>query len=699
MVRKLLFVIAIFSFGYVFSASPRYWVIDSIKQFLNGEFVGTYIEADGTLRIAAKYRTISLPEYSIWKAIKYEDGYIFISNRPQGIFYVNEDGKVKEILKNEDEIFVDIVKGDEDTFFVAGSPGKVYILNGTKIQKTINIKEPYIWKLLYRDDKLYIATGNKGRIYTYSDGELELLCDVKKGHIYAMAFFNQKLYFGVSESGLIYKLIDDEPKIYAKVDENIISSMKVIDGSLYIIASFTQYKSSGQKKISLLSLFDFKRRDDVIMGFRSNIYRISEDEYFEKVASFKKELITDIVGYNKELLISSGSKGRLYLYKEFPGINYFLDLPSKKVISLIKDGESIIASASDGGEIVEIKPKTPYSSPYYVSDVFDTQFLSRIGTISWESNSEDVRIYVRGGNVEKPDKTWSDWIEVENGSRIKKIGAVRYIQLKAKLPSNFGVFLRNIRLSYRGYNRAPFIKRILYDDKVIYSYENAVKYQKKNRKKTLLDGLQAKLRGLHTSKEYQKEKIKPKNPKKLIKVIAEDPDKDKILFYFYIKRNIDDKWIPLLEGKPTYQNTIYLNTDFFPDGIYRIKVIATDISDNPKYHKQDIKITKEFVIDNTPPHIVELIYYPDKNTIYGKVIDKVSRIKGVYYLIDGGVLFPAIPMDGILDSKEEEFIVPLPKSNSKEIKSVIIIVKDELGNQSARIFEYVEGGGKITKKY
>ena len=60
----------------------------------------------------------------------------------------------------------------------------------------------------------------------------------------------------------------------------------------------------------------------------------------------------------------------------------------------------------------------------YESPVKDTKFISRWGVLAWRGESSDgsgIQFYVRSGNTDRPEQTWSGWsgpYRNQNGSQI-----------------------------------------------------------------------------------------------------------------------------------------------------------------------------------------------------------------------------------------------------------------------------------------
>jgi len=111
-----------------------------------------------------------------------------------------------------------------------------------------------------------------------------------------------------------------------------------------------------------------------------------------------------------------------------------------------------------------------------------------------------------------------------------------------------------------------------------------------------------------------------------------------------------------------------------PDGLYQIRLVASDIVDNPDDPLTASKEGVEFQVDNTPPSIT---FTTDGDDVVVRVTDKVSPIGKVEYSADAQKWVRLTPVDGLSDSTDESFRL---KRSAVQGKFVIVRATDAFFN-------------------
>jgi len=139
---------------------------------------------------------------------------------------------------------------------------------------------------------------------------------------------------------------------------------------------------------------------------------------------------------------------------------------------------------------------------------------------------------------------------------------------------------------------------------------------------------------------------------------AEDPDADRLQYSLHYRREGEETW-RLLRDQLT--ETLFVwDTTSVPDGRYLVRVTANDgTSNTPDRTMTGDRESSAIDVDNTPPVI--------SSTITGvrvaiRVTDAHSGVHRVDYSLGGQNWQALRPLDGLADSREEQFELTLPSA-------------------------------------
>jgi len=124
------------------------------------------------------------------------------------------------------------------------------------------------------------------------------------------------------------------------------------------------------------------------------------------------------------------------------------------------------------------------------------------------------------------------------------------------------------------------------------------------------------------------------------------------------------------------------DTNEVPDGVYQVKVVASDKPSNPAGALTDQAISQPFLVANVPPTLTlgAVTVGSDKTvTVRGVAQTKIAFVKAVQGRADGGDSVAALADDGLFDSTLEPFTLTLgpltPGAHAVEVQAV-----DQAGN-------------------
>ncbi|MCB1120638.1 MAG: hypothetical protein KJT03_03745, partial [Verrucomicrobiae bacterium] len=325
---------------------------------------------------------------------------------------------------------------------------------------------------------------------------------------------------------------------------------------------------------------------------------------------------------------------------------------------------------------------------YFESEVVDFDHVSQFGSFQIYSEPQAgtlAGVEVRGGNLESPDRTWSDWTELagDNGVFRNPLPPSRFMQYRILFHEDDTPPVHQVRFFSRTPNLAPVITSI----KILDSGYEAKTFTAQTTNSSVDLG-----RSLNTSVEDEFAKLdnQPKQvklfPKPGMRTAAWrslDGNEDELTYTAKMSTLGEDTWITLAEDLD--ENYISFTTQGFADGYYRLKVIVSDDPSNPADETlTGEQVSEVFLIDNTPPLILVEDYKRNGDRVSLKITasDNTSLIRKASYRMNGNDLDSIHPDDGILDEKAETFSLNLdsPKGSGQ---SLLLEIEDEVGNVTA----------------
>lgn len=138
----------------------------------------------------------------------------------------------------------------------------------------------------------------------------------------------------------------------------------------------------------------------------------------------------------------------------------------------------------------------------------------------------------------------------------------------------------------------------------------------------------------------------------------------------------------------TRDTSLSLDTTRWPDGIYLLRVVASDAAANPQEPLTAERVSAEFRIVNRSPEIafsspVPTVTANRSALLEGTASHPLVGVRAVQYRVDGGEWMAAVATDGLFDSPTERFTLttlPLtPGPHTLEVQA-----QDEAGNSATQ---------------
>lgn len=731
MLRNLIMLILIVAATSAWAVSSSLWETQSKDDFSAGEPDGVSIVPTGEVVLGPQMLIAPVDALFAWAVADDSKGNIYAGTGSDGkIFRVSPKGEAEVFAEPELQQVFALLIDKRDVLFAAGFPGgKIFsITTQGEVSEYCDTGQDSVWSLCMRNDgTLFASTGDEGQIFKIeSGGKSQLFYDSPERRILSLLCGpDGTLYAGSETNGIIYRIDrDGHPFVLYDTELEEVTSMTMDDeGNLYAVSSpgdlflkIPPQVAHGAPRASRASNADVggaapsgpmtapgmpaipspKKRTCII-------YKIAKNGIASKLWASPEQLIFSIVLDGENILAGSGDEGIIYLISPTGEGGTYYKADQKQVLDLHCTASGRIVASTGNVAAVTIFDEKYVSDGAFFSQVHDATTISKWGRVFWEADTPRqtrIGISTRSGNSENPDDTWSDWSPEQDSAEgfVAESPDARYIQWRAALNTSNATKtpeLRKVTVAYLQRNLAPIVKSLSVDTGVGGGNGGA---QSPGAGKNAGGGPPGFPSGPESGKgpKASKQGVKPAVPtpttKLKIQWQAEDENGDKLEYMIYFKGTNETNW-KLLEEELT-ESKFEWDTETVPDGEYHVKVIASDMPDNPEATSLTGELSSDpFVIDNTAPVIGRIDRGRVKDSdgsmyVSCTISDKLSPVRSAHYTVDAGDWRLIFPDDGIFDSPIEsiEFVI---EGLAQGEHTVVVKAIDYFGNV---------GSGKTTFK-
>jgi WD40 repeat protein len=726
--------------GSIFAVVPTLWTMETFEDFEKGKPDGIAVAAAGELTLAPALRPMKIPpleetaEPFLWSQAVDAKGTLYVGAGTGGRIYRVPRGASGALYFETGDLAVHALAVDRsDVLYAATSPqGKIYRVTGeAKGEVYYQPEDRYVWSLAFSPKgDLYASTGEHGSIYKLTGkGKAEVVLRSEEPHIVCLAFDPAgNLYAGSDGKGLLYK-ISPQGKASVAFDSPLREiSAVVVDprGPVYAAAIGLEGeppgpllqpqpappgKQGGPGAAPVSPLIPIPGVEGgasttitvtaSVSGAppqpagplpKSEVYRVDPDGTVTTIWSSSNEavyaLTLDSAG---RPLIGSGEPGRIRMLPGSLQNTLLARLPESQVTSLGGGpGQPIFVTSSNVGKAYALDSSSADTGTY-LSPPRDTQSVSRWGRIAWRATVPGggrVEIATRSGNSSLPDSTWSDWsagYANAEGSPVASPPA-RYLQWRARLTrpgAGASPSISAVSIAYVQTNQPPALR------KVSLLPPGVIRERQTTPQET--DPQDLAFTGIRVRADLEPSPGTTQSGRKIyargmrgVEWEADDPNGDTLAYDLSFKGEGESAWKPMARG--LRDGYFAFDSTQLPDGLYRLRVEATDEPSNPGSQAKAASIVSEpFLVDNTPPAVQVTVRKGAKGPSFSIEVsasDGQGPLGRAEYSIDGGRWVTLLPVDGISDSRAESYSVALEAPRAGE-HTVIVKVTDLLGNTGA----------------
>ena len=708
----------------LFAGDTRIWSQAGFTDFEKGLLQDLSVRSDGVLTVAPQLKELfDTSSMYLWSLARDSKGNLYAGGSGAKLYRIAPDGKGK-VWTELDGLEIHAVAVDsKDRVYAATAPeGKVYRISAAgKPELFYDPKATYIWALAFdRQDNLFIATGDHGEIHRVTpDGKGKVFFKCEETHVRSLTLDAKgDVIVGTEPGGLVLRISPSGEGfvLYQMPKREVTAVAAAPDGSIYAAGVGNRRggtpvppspatppsavpAASGQQAVPRQPApLNVLNPAPLGVAGGTDLFQITPDGAPRRVWSSPQDVVYSIAFDSAgRPLLASGNKGNLYRIESPVLYTMLLTVPATQVTGLLAGpGGRIFAATGNVGKVYEIGPGFATQGTLE-SDVLDAGLFSHWGRLNFEGqlNGGRISIQTRSGNLDQPQKNWSPWsapITDSAGARVAS-PASRFVQWKATLSTTAGQSpeLNSVDVAYLPKNVEPHVDRI---EITPFNYRFPASAAGTQVSALALPPLgRANSRVETTSEPDPAENAAARTPVTVTPPMqpakgflgarwtAVDPNDDSLVYKIEIRGLKETQW-KLLKDKIREKYDSWDSTAF-PDGEYRIRVIASDSPANPPAETLTGElISRPFTIDNTAPKISGLTAVPSggKLTVHWHAADALTDIAKAEYSVDGGDWTVVAPSGGISDSLELDYNLTVDAAPGEH--TIAVRVEDADGNQS-----------------
>jgi len=686
-IRRLALLVGLLTVtGSALAAGPIYWDWPASRDFNELDLQGTALNARGEVVPGLAHTAIPLEGAEVvWRVVSDGgDGYYLGTGHGGEIHWTDGRGETRLHAKVEgNEVFSLLARPDGGLLAGCGPEGHVYAVAADGAVSPVGqVAGGYVWSMQAgAGQEVWLATGSPAALYRWRpDAGLEHVQTFPALNALDVAVDRDGTLVVVTQGpGLVYRVPSDgegTPQLlFEAVQDEVRQIIPGPDGVLHVLALHTggdmvdlspgtAQGGNGSSMEDLVALFGDKPAAPVDKGA---LYRLDGAGQVVPVWAGHDDLM--IVTWDPTLgWLAGGSldgdQSRLLKLTPPFGSHPLSGWQGGDVLDLLvatsgpAKGDVLVAQAHPGA-VSRLSPghDAPQTA---LSPPLDGLQPVKWGRLSWRGDLPDGQLKwsVRGGNRAVPDATWTDWSDSWTGrDQVLDLPDSRYLQWRVTFPrSGSGGRLTAVSVSAWQENLPPVIRQFNVEQVTAVNRGGLLNHGD-NITQTFSSGLKAEFsRTTQIDRRAAPSRAAVTRPVRVFTWQGADPNADRLTYSLAYRQVGAAAWRVIL---PETQELIgSWNTAEVADGLYELRLTASDLADNPgaRAHTVD-RVTPPLRVDNTPPEIsgFKVTRTETGLRVRFKAKDAVSQLSAASLTLPDGTVQRLDPVDLICDSPEEKF--------------------------------------------
>ncbi len=682
----------------------RLWVQSRYEDFEKGQPQTAAVASRGYIESGPALQSVLLtPSTYIWAVASDHEGNAYVATgSPATVLKITPAGASTTLFTSKDLTVQAVRVGPDGSVYAATVPGgKVYrikpgqtglddstatvVFDAAASTATPSATKAdhahYIWDLAFdAQGTLYVATGGPAAIYKV---------DVASATPHAQPFFQSdeqhircllfepdgNLIAGSDGSGLVYRIGKDGKGlvIYDAPKREVTALARATDGRLYIATVGEKNKTPlpplpvqglavTTATITIVAPGSVQASSsNGLLPEGSEVYELSPQGAPRKLWATRDDVIYALRSTGQDLLAATGNRGKIYRVQEDGSYVDLARATTGQATAFADAPDGVYVATSNSGRLYKLSTQ-PQAQGIYLSDVLDSGVFSQFGRVEvnavTDGSTGPFEIFARSGNVENPERNWSDWKKITPSAAAAGVPAARFIQWKAVLAP--GARVDSVGINYLPVNIAPVVDEIAVEPGARATQSSPQPGQPQQ----INISLPAAQNAVNYTQDPSTAPLSAVRDRTAVTArwSAHDDNGDEMIFDIFVRGDGEKNWRLLRPRVP--ERFFSFDSIRLPDGGYRLRVVA---SDAPAHTLGDAltgaRESDRFVIDTTPPLLTGLT-----GTLQGGVMhaslsatDATSPIAHAEYSVDAGRWQFLEPVGKLSDSLTEryDFSVPL----------------------------------------
>lgn len=684
------------------------WALEQADTRGEAWFVGT--GPDGKiLRVNTAARpdiavetVIDLDETNVLAVRSLSGGRLLAGTSPQGTLVLSENGRViARVALPVDSIFDLDISADGKTALVAtGNPGRIYRVDIATLAKAGDSTEKVTSKegLAAKGVALFgeIRDRNVRRIQRLPDGSIAA-GSAPRGNVYRFPAGGgaPRTLLENREAEVSDFLVLPDGSFYAAITfASAPSERRIIRTPT--TASGTTAPTSGDESLSLLE----SSRAERFSG-RGQLVWFPADGFPETVATRTGVAFYRLARHGDLIVIAGGEQGELLAYDPIARRSLTLEAAAaSQLLALAPVGSEAtgmyLALGNNPAELYELNFSAAAQERRVETRRLDLGTPAELGQLRFARlrnvTPDGLRVEARVSYAAEELEGWSEWtpLTATDGGWFAPGLRGRYVQLRLTFskPDAAGVEVDKASLAYLPQNRRPSLQdfRVIPPNFALLAREDSTVSPPLTTLGQLIGASRDEEKRTASSGSFLSSPIVPSPGTQVVYWSISDADGDAFAATFSMRREDEKDWTDItVDSTESYAQ---FDTSHMPDGTYFTRLTVHEQA--PRDPASRLEVTFEaddLVIDHTPPEIQEATAARKANrvavTVRGR--DARSLLVGVEFVFNNGFKTEVEqPLDGILDGREETFVLDAPAAKVASATSVEVILYDEKANSVSR---------------